>query len=127
MGGPKRGSTRAQNTATIVCDLLFFVISFFTIITKLFGGLNYPQMANVDFRTYCNTFWNIFGTIENVTKTGPSDPRFITKILNEYKKNDGNILGKYYFPIYENLDFVLLQIPCTFFAVLKFDILKLDI
>ena len=31
-------------------------------------------MANFDSRTYCNTFWNMFGTTKNVTKYGPSDP-----------------------------------------------------
>ena len=43
-------------------------------------------IANVDFRTYCNTFWNIFGTTKDVTKCGPSDPVFITKIFKKYKK-----------------------------------------
>ena len=46
-------------------------------------------MANFDSRIYCNTFWSIFGTTKKVTKSGPSDPVIITKIL---QKRIGNIL-----------------------------------
>ena len=40
-------------------------------------------MANQWFLIDCNIFWNIFGTTGNVTKYGPSEPVFITKILQQ--------------------------------------------
>ena len=61
-----------------------------------FKGFNYSQMANEWFLIGCNTFWNIFGTTQNVTKSGPSDPVFITKTLLKSKNNYGDIFGTYY-------------------------------
>ena len=57
------------------------------------GVYNYSTIANSWFLIDCNIFWNIFGTTKNVAKSGPSDPVFITKILQKYKK-DGSILEK---------------------------------
>ncbi len=76
---PKQGPKRAQNTATqikFVCFSWFFIISM-----KGLGGLNYSQMANFDSQIDCNTFWMIYGTSQKSTKSGPSDPVFVTKML----------------------------------------------
>ena len=75
--GPK---IRQNNSASF---LLFLV---FQCLFRGFGGLN-SQMANFDSRTYCNTFWIIFGTFQNVTKYGPSDFVFITEILQQLQEN----------------------------------------
>ena len=34
----------------------------------IWGSVNYSRMANSWFRTYCNTFWNTFGTSKMFTK-----------------------------------------------------------
>ena len=43
-------------------------------------------MANFDTQTYCNTFWMILKTSKKSTKYGPSDPVFITKILQKIQE-----------------------------------------
>ena len=35
------------------------------LVHAFFGGSNYSQMANLGPRTYCNTFWMFFGTVQN--------------------------------------------------------------
>ena len=37
----------------------------------------------------CICFWNIFGTTNKSTKSGPPDPVFITKVLQKYTKDIG--------------------------------------
>ena len=37
-------------------------------------GFNYFKIANLGFRTYCNTCLGVFGTSSKSTKYGPSDP-----------------------------------------------------
>ena len=54
---------------------------------KLLGGFNYSKMANLGTRTYSNTFWIIFGTSKNVTKSRPPRPLFITRILQNIQEN----------------------------------------
>ena len=46
-----------------------------------------PQLLIFDFRTYCNTFWIIFGTSRKSTKSGPSGPLFITEMLQQIQAN----------------------------------------
>ena len=58
---------------------MFF--SFFLCICGVFLGLNYCKMANQGLRTSSNIFWIIFAASKVFTKSGPSDPLFITKAL----------------------------------------------
>ena len=62
----KRGliGPKIRQTTWVICCCF----SVFQCICGFFWGSNYSQIANVDFRTYCNTFWNIFATSKNVTK-----------------------------------------------------------
>ena len=85
MWGPKTGSNKAQNMANIVRELLVFFV--FNIIIEVFGGFNYSQMANFDSWTYCNTFWMISATSKNSTKSGPSDPVFVTATFQNRQGN----------------------------------------
>ena len=91
---------------------------------KGFGGVDYSKMANFDPRTYCNTFWNISETSKNVTKYRPSDPVFITKRFQKYKKMRGhpwNIL----FSCLRIWFLEILESICTeLFEVLEFEALK---
>ena len=50
-------------------------------------------------------FFDIFGTSKQPTKSGPSDPLFITEILQNIQDNYGNILQTYYFCKSGNLNF----------------------
>ena len=65
---------------------------FFNVFMGVFGGFHYFTIANFDSRTNCNTFWMISGTSKNVSKSGPSDPVFITKIFQKLQEADGTIL-----------------------------------
>ena len=49
-------------------------------------GFNSSKMANFDFRTYCNTFWIIFGTPKNRQNMDPRTPYVLQKCLKTYKK-----------------------------------------
>ena len=48
--------------------------------------MNTSCLGMLGFLIDCNTFWNIFGTTNNATKSGPSDPVFITKVLHKLKE-----------------------------------------
>ena len=96
----KRGLTRPEIRQRKLSDCLCF--SWFFDAFMFLGGFNCSQMAKFDFRTYCNTFWMISGATKNVTKSGPLDPIFITKIFQKKQEQYGNILGKYYFHIWES-------------------------
>ena len=61
---------------------LFLVVNVF-----VFLGGNYFKIANLGYRTYCNTFWIIFGTSKKRTKYRFSDFSFITRILQKKRKN----------------------------------------
>ena len=45
----------------------------------------------------------MFGTTKSVTKSGPSEPVFITKILQKIQENHGGILEQYCIFTYENM------------------------
>ena len=79
----KTGSNRAKNTANNLVDVCAFLD--FECIVWVLGGSYCPKIVNLDFRTYCDIGWNIFGTSKNSTKYGPADPLFTTKHFNEYK------------------------------------------
>ena len=68
---------------------------FFNVFWSVLGGLNYSQIANFDFRTYCNIFW-IYGTFKKSSKSGPSDPVFITTIRQKVQEKSGNNFETYY-------------------------------
>ena len=127
---PKIG---ARNTAKNISDFVAFSW-FLDIIMGLFGAFNHSQIAHFDSRTYCNTFCMISGTTKHVTKSGPSDPVFITKIFQKIQETYGNILENLIF-ISENLKVWKswkVDVPnCSFFTLFCFfvwggvDILKM--
>ena len=86
---PKTGSNRTQNAAEHFGELL--VVLGLLMYSWFFVGFNYSQMSIFDFQTYCNTFCMISGTSKKSTKSGLSDPVFITKILQKYKKLWGHL------------------------------------
>ena len=92
----------------------------------VFGGFNYSKMANFDSRTYCNTFWMISRTSKNVTKSGPSDPVFITTIFQRIHENMGTSMKHIIFKS-DNLTFWKFRNVCVpnFACSCVFDILKL--
>ena len=84
--GPRMGSNRAQNAAKHLGELFDF-FGFWMYLQGFFVGFIYSKMANVDFRTYCNTFWIIFGTSNKKRAKWPPVPLFITEILRKIKRN----------------------------------------
>ena len=80
-------------------------------------------MANFDSRTYCNTVWNIFGTTKPVTKSGTSDPVFITKILQKIQEQYENILEHIFCNICESEILKVWESLCTIFEMLEFELL----
>ena len=54
-------------------------------------------MVNFASWTYCNTFWDMFETSNNVTNYGPPAPYLQQKCFNPYKKSmesfSGNIIS----------------------------------
>ena len=73
--------TFVKREQRILQNLLGCLLFRLVFVCFLFSGVIYSKMANVDFRTYCNTFWNIFGSTKMVTELGPSDPIFINKMF----------------------------------------------
>ena len=86
---PKRGLIGPTNTANILGDVLdslgMFIVSF----SFFFGGVHYSKMANLDSWTYCNSFWNIFGTSNKSTKYGPWASYLLQKYFKPHKKMIG--------------------------------------
>ena len=79
-----------------------------------------PKKANLDFQTYCNTFWMISGTSKTSTKSGPSDPEFLTKIFQRHKKiweHPWNILFVYR---WDSEVLKRLEGLCTYILIFKF-------
>ena len=67
------------------------------------GVLIIPKLLiNDSWLIDCNTFWNIFGTTKTVTKSGPSGPVFITRILQQIQEQYGGIFETYDFYILES-------------------------
>ena len=83
-------------------------------------------MAILWFLIDCNIFWNIFGTTENVTKSGPSDPAFITNIFQKIQETHGDSLEQYDFHIWEHEMLKILEGLCTkLFDIFEFELLKI--
>ena len=78
---------------------LLVFLRFFIYVLGGLGGLNYSQMANFDSRVDCNTFGMISGTSKKSTKSRPSDPVFITKLLQKIQENMGTSLDNIIFHI----------------------------
>ena len=55
------------------------------------GGFDYSKMANLGFRTSCNTRWIILATSKNMTKYGPPGPLFITEMLQRIEEKHGHL------------------------------------
>ena len=56
-------------------------------------------------------FLNMFGSTENVTKSGPSEPVVITKILQKMQEQYGNVLEHL---IFVNMGINNLEVVCCF-------------
>ena len=68
--------------------IFLLVLVFQNIFWGGFWGLNIPKTVNFDSRTYCNTFWEIFGTSKLFTKPGPVyTPILSQKHFKKYTKN----------------------------------------